>query len=46
MSKMFDKIKSWYETGYWTEEMVRAAEGRWLTTEEVEQILGGEELND
>lgn len=42
MSKMFDKIKYWYEKGYWTEEMVRKAEGKWLTEEEVEQILRGD----
>lgn len=45
MSKMFNKIKYWYEEGYWTEAMVKGAEGKWLTAEEVEQILGGE-VND
>lgn len=42
MSKMFNKIKYWYEEGYWTEVMVREAEGKWLTKEEVEQILRGD----
>lgn len=42
MSKMFNKIKYWYEEGYWTEAMVREAESKWLTKEEVEQILGGD----
>lgn len=42
MSKMFDKIKYWYEEGYWTETMVREAEDKWLTKEEVEQILRGD----
>lgn len=40
MSKMFEKIKKYYEEGFWSEEWVRKAEGKWLTHEEVELILG------
>lgn len=39
MSKMFEKIKKYYEEGLWSEEWVRNAEGKWLTKEEVEEIL-------
>ena len=42
MSRMFDKIKEYYEKGYWSADWVRAAEGKWLTHEEVELILGGD----
>lgn len=39
MSKMFEKIKKYYEAGLWSEEWVRKAEDKWLTHEEVEEIL-------
>lgn len=40
MSKMFEKIKGYYEEGLWSAEWVRNAEGKWLTHEEVLMILG------
>lgn len=41
MSKMYDRIKVWYEAGYWTKGMVANAvkKGR-ITAEEYEQITG------
>lgn len=46
MSKMFEKIKKYFEEGLWSEEWVRNAEGKWLTEEEVEEILNGGESDD
>lgn len=46
MSKMFEKIKKYYEEGLWSEEWVRNAEGKWLTEEEVKEILNGGESDD
>lgn len=42
-SKMFDKIKSWYEHGDWSLEWVRNAvvKGK-ITAEEFEEITGQE----
>ena len=45
MSKMFEKIKKYYEEGLWSEEWVRNAEGKWLTEEEVEEILKSENID-
>lgn len=42
---MYKKIKRYYEEGFWSEEWVRAAEGKWLTHEEVEEILSGEDID-
>ena len=40
-SKMFEKIKSWYETGIWSGEWVRNAvvKGK-ITAEEYQEITG------
>lgn len=46
MSKMFEKIKKYFEEGLWSEEWVRNAEGKWLTEEEVKEILNGGESDD
>ena len=46
MSRMYEKIKEYYEKGLWSEEWVRNAQGRWLTEEEVQKILNGGENND
>lgn len=46
MSKMFEKIKKYYEEGLWSEEWVRNAEGKWLTKEEIKEILKGGESDD
>lgn len=46
MSAMYEKIKRWYETGVYTEAMVRklAAKGQ-LTKEELEEILHANDEN-
>lgn len=46
MSKMFEKIKKYYEEGLWSEEWVRNAKGKWLTEEEVKEILKDGESDD
>ena len=40
-SKMFEKIKSWYESGIWSKEWVRNAvvKGK-ITADEYEEITG------
>lgn len=43
MSRMYEKIKKYYQEGIWSKEWVRDAEGRWLTAEEVEEILNSKE---
>lgn len=40
---MFDRIKSWYESGKWTDAQVTAAVGKgWLTQDQADQILSVE----
>lgn len=40
-SKMFDKIKKWYELGLWTKEQVhQAVEKGLITEEEYKEIVG------
>jgi hypothetical protein len=43
MSKFAEKVRRWYETGVWTEQMVRNAydKGR-ITAQELAEILGRE----
>lgn len=41
MSKNFEKAKTYYERGMWSEARVRAAVGKWITEAEAEEILGG-----
>lgn len=45
---MFEKIKLWYASGFWTERMVRQAlEKGVLTTQQAEDILeSGKEKRD
>lgn len=39
---MYEKIKGWYEKGWWTAEMVMQAVDKGLITlEEAEEIIGG-----
>lgn len=38
-SKRFEKVRSYYSEGLWTEAMVRNAIGKWITEEEAEEIL-------
>lgn len=40
MSKNFQKVKAYYDTGKWNAQMVRNAIGRWITKEEADEILG------
>ena len=42
MSAKYETVKRYYEKGLWSEAMVRNAVGRWITAEECEKILGGE----
>ncbi len=36
----FDKVKKFYDSGLWSERMVRNAVGRWITPEEYCKITG------
>ena len=39
----YDKVKRYYEAGYWDRSRVRnAVAKRWITEEEYEEITGGE----
>lgn len=45
-SAKFDKVKGYYEAGFWTEEMVRNAaknppDNPWITEEESDEIIYG-----
>ena len=40
MSAKYEKVKNYYEKGYWSKEWVYNAVGRWITAEEYEQITG------
>lgn len=42
MSKNFEKVKGFYDARQWSEEMVRNAVERWITTEEFMKITGKE----
>lgn len=42
MSKKFELVKRYYNSGLWNEQMVRNAVGRWITSDEAEAILSGE----
>lgn len=39
-SKNYDKVKTYYERGMWSENRVRAAVGKWITAEECAEIIG------
>lgn len=39
MSK-YNKVKGYYEAGYWTVGMVRNAVGRWITVDEFKELTG------
>ena len=39
-SKKFERVKYWYEWGFWSKEMVKNAVSRWITEEEYEEITG------
>ena len=43
MSKMYARIKKWYDDGIWSEQKVRdAVSGGWITSEEFQEITGEE----
>lgn len=39
-SPKYEKVKDYYDNGFWTAQMVRNAAGRWITAAEVDEILG------
>lgn len=39
-SKNFEKVKRYYDTGFWNKRMVRSVVGKWITEEEYELITG------
>lgn len=39
-SKNYDKVKTYYERGMWSEDRVRAAVDKWITAEECAEIIG------
>ena len=41
-SRMFEKIKTWYEKGLWTKEQVHDAVPKLITEEEYIEIVGVE----
>lgn len=40
MSKNYEKVKNYYDEGLWNENRVHNAVGKWITSEEYEQITG------
>ena len=36
----YNKVKGYYDDGYWSIGMVRNAVGRWITAEEYKEITG------
>lgn len=38
-SKNYEKVKSYYDRGMWSEERVRSAVGKWITEEEYAEIV-------
>lgn len=39
-SKNYDKVKTYYDRGMWSEDRVHAAVGKWITEEECTEIIG------
>ena len=42
MSKNFEKVKKYYEKGFWSKVRVQNAVGKWITEEEYREITGEE----
>ncbi len=42
-SGKFEKVKGYYDAGFWTAGMVHNAVGKWITEEEAAEILGDAE---
>lgn len=40
-SAKFEKVKGYYDSGLWTESMVRNAIGKWITEDEADDIIYG-----
>ena len=40
MSKNFKKVKNYYDDGLWSIDRVRAAVGKWITSDEYQEITG------
>lgn len=41
MSKKYEKVKKYYDSGFWTKEMLRnAVDKGWITEEEYIEIVG------
>lgn len=40
MSKNYERVKNWYDTGMWSKARVRTAVGKWITKAEYKQITG------
>lgn len=45
-SARFELVKSYYLAGTWSESRVLVAVGKWITTDEAEEILGKVTLGD
>ena len=41
-SKNYEKVKSYYDRGMWSQERVYAAVGKWITLEEYREITSEE----
>lgn len=39
-SKNFQKVKNYYDNGLWNAQMVRNVVGKWITSDEADEILG------
>lgn len=39
-SRNFDRVKRWFDSGFWNTDMVKNAVGRWITKKEYEEITG------
>lgn len=42
-SAKFDKVKRYFDAGLWNAAMVHNAVGRWITSDEEQEILSGGE---
>jgi len=42
MSKNYEKVKKYYDTGVWNQARVYNAVGKWITQEEYKEITGEE----
>lgn len=39
-SEKFEKVKSYYDEGFWTADMVMNAVGKWIAEKEAKEIIG------